>query len=26
MPLHAEQVRTAIRQAATNGSHPGGAR
>src|SRR6266571_1648489 len=26
MPLHAEQVRTAIRQAATNGSAPGGAR
>ena len=26
MPLHAEQVRTAIRKAATNGSHPGGAR
>ena len=26
MPLHAEQVRTAIRQAATGGSAPGGAR
>ena len=26
MPLHAEQVRTAIRQAATSGSAPGGAR
>jgi aerobic carbon-monoxide dehydrogenase large subunit len=26
MPLHAEQVRTAIRQAATSGSTPGGAR
>jgi carbon-monoxide dehydrogenase large subunit len=26
MPLHAEQIRTAIRHAATNGSTPGGAR